>query len=119
MVFIQSQFLGYMLSYFLAIASKHHCFLDTYCFQLLNSCFTIRLNLVINDDMTSILSVDSHVDDSTCRKLMFLPALRAIVPFRAYGIHHLRIACTYDLFAYFCSYALSGYLFYIANFATI
>ena len=69
-----------MLSYFLAIASKHHCFLDTYCFQLLNSCFTIRLNLVINDDMTSVLSVDGHVNDRT--------NVMAIVPFGTYCIHH-------------------------------
>ena len=111
MVFIQSQFLGYMPSYFLAIARKHHGFVDTYCFQLLNSLFTIRLNLVINDDMTSILSVDSYVDN--CTDVM------AIVPFRAYGIHHFRIAHTYDLFAHFGSYALSCDLFYIANLATV
>ena len=111
MVFIQNQFLGYMPSYFLAIARKHHGFVDTYSFQLLNRLFTIRLNLVINDDMTSVLSVDGHVNDRT--------NVMAIVPFGTNGIHHFRIAHTYGLFAYFGSYALSCYFFYIANLTTV
>ena len=76
-----------------------------------NGLCAILFNLIVDDDVTSILAIDGHVDDSAY--------MVAIVPLSTYRIHHLGVTHAYYLTAHTGTDAMTGYLFYFCYLATI
>ena len=95
MVFREMEFVGDMISHFLTIASKHDGTSDAQFLELGDGLSAVRLNLVVDNDMTCIFTINGYMDDGT--------NMMAVVPFCAYGIHHLCIAHTDHLIPYPCT----------------
>ena len=108
-----------MVPHFLTITCQHHGLPNTQLLELGNGFFTVSLDLVIDDNMSCILSVDSHVDNGSRCCLMLVLTLWAVVPLGTDSVHHLCIAHTHDVITYLCADALACYLLDIADVATV
>ena len=79
--------------------------------ELGNGLGTVGLDLVVDNDMARIFTINSYVDDGTY--------MMAIVPFRTNGIHHLRVTHTDDLIPYPGADAMTCNLLDITDDATV
>ena len=86
------EFVGDMISHFLTITSKHDGTSDAKLLELRDGFCAVRLDLVVDDDMARIFTINGYMNDST--------HMMAVVPFCTYGIHHLRITHTDNLIPY-------------------
>ena len=110
-VFREIQFFCHVVSHFLAVTSEHDGFVDAKGLQLRNGLSTVRLDLVVDDDMTCILTIDGHVDDGA--------DMMAVVPLGADTVHHLRVTHADNLVPYPCTDTVTSNFLDIADLATI
>ena len=111
MIVVDTKCLGNMSTYFLTVTSKHHCLTNTHSLQLRDSLSTVFFNLVVDDDMSCVFSVNGNMDDGT--------HMMAVMPLRSNSIHQLCIANTHFSIFYFRFDSLSCYLFHIRQSATV
>ena len=79
--------------------------------QALDGLSTIRLNLIIDDNVSRINAIDGHMD--------YCAHVVTVVPTGANTIHHLCITHTYRLVANAGTDAFAGNLFNIADLTTV
>ena len=111
MVFRETEGLGDVCSHLLTIASEHNGTGDAKGFQGVDGLSTVGLDLVVDDDMTRILPINGHMDNCTY--------MMAVMPLRADGFHHLRIAHADDLIPYPRTDTVTSYLLDIRHLTTI
>ena len=112
MVFVQLQLTSHALCHILTVTCQHYGFLHTQCLQGSNSLFTILFHHIVDEDMSSIFSVNSHMDHGACIAITG-------VPLGTHSIHHFRITHTDYLLTHLGSNALARQLFHIAHLAAI
>ena len=83
-VFGEVERMGDQFAHLLTITREHHRLGDTKARQTGYGFSTVVFDLVVDDNVTSIFAIDSHMDDGS--------HMMAVVPFRAHCIHHLRIS---------------------------
>ena len=103
--------LRYMLSHFLSVAGEHDRAFDAQLLEFVDAFNAIVLDMVVDDDVACILSVDSHMDDSA--------DMMAWMPLCTYGFHHALIAHTDDVVLNLCANALSCHFFHMADAASV
>ena len=103
--------LRHVVGHLLAVASKHDSLVDAKGMELGNGLSTIRLDLVVDDDMTSILTIDRHMDNGT--------DVMAVVPTSADGVHHLCITHADNLIPYPCTDAVTCNLLNISDLTAV
>ena len=103
--------LRHMVGNFLAIASEHDGLRNAKCLQLNNGLRTVGLDLVVDNNMACILTINRHMDDST--------DVMTVVPLRPNGIHHLRVAHADDFVPYPRTDTMTRNLLDIADMTTI
>ena len=113
------EFIGDMISHFLTITSKHDGTSDAKLLELGNGLSTVGLDLVVDDDMACIFTIDGYMNDSAGIGMMSMSALRAVVPFCTYVIHHLRVANADHLIPYPGADAMTCFLLNITDYAAI
>ena len=72
---------------------------------------TVGLDLVVDHDMTGILTIDGYVDDSS--------HMVAVVPLGTNGIHHLRVSYAYYFLTHFGTDTVTGNLLHIRDLTTV
>ena len=90
MILINAEGLGHMLGHLTTVARQHHRLPHTEGLQGGDGLSTVRLDLIVDDDMSGIRPVDGHMDHRT--RAVLIVALRTVVPLGTHGIHHLRVA---------------------------
>ena len=111
MIFRQAERLSHMLGHLTTVACQHHRLRHAQLFQLADSLTTVFLYFVVDDDVTSILTVNSHMDNRAY--------VVAVAPLGAHGLHHLRIAHCHQFVAHTGTDAVTGYLLYLAYLAAV
>ena len=100
-----------MVGHLLAVASKHDGLLHPQRLKSGNGLSTVRLDLVVDDNMAGILTVDGDVDDGA--------NVMAVMPLGANSVHHLCITDADDLIPYPCTDAVTCNLLNISNLTAI
>ena len=109
--FIQAELSSHVLAYLTAIACQHHGLLHAQTLELGDSLCTALLDSIIDDDMTSILSIDGYMDDGS--------HLFAIVPLGTDALHHLLVAYANYLAVYLGTDSMTSDFFHISHLAAI
>ena len=112
MVFVQLQLTSHALCHILTVTCQHHGFLHTQCLHGSNSRFTILFHHIVDEDVSRIFSINSHMDNGARIAITGMPL-------GSHSIHHLRIAHTDHLLTHLGSNALARQLFHITHLATI
>ena len=78
-----------MIGHLTTVAGEHHRLLHTEGLQRCDGLGAVGLDLVVDDDMTGIFTIDGYMDNGT--------HMMAVVPMGTDDIHHLRVAHTDDV----------------------
>ncbi len=108
MICIDAYLLCHPTGYFLTVTGQHHRLHDTQRLQTFDGLLTVRLHLVVDDNMTGIDTIDVHMDDGTV-------IIVTAVPLRTNSIHHLGITHADGLTAYLGTNTLAGQLFHVGD----
>ena len=111
MILRQAERLSHMLGHLTTVACQHHRFRHAQLFQLADGLTTVVFDFIVDDDVTSILTVNSHMD--------YRAYVVAVAPPGAHGLHHLRIAHSHQFVAHTGTDAVTGYLLDLAYLAAV
>ena len=107
MILSELKLLSNVFGHFLAVTGKHYRSSHTQRFQSCNCLRTVVLHLIINDNVSRIFTIDSHMDNRS--------NMVTIMPLRANSIHHLGVAHTDQLSAHISPNSLTSNLFHLAH----
>ena len=107
----QTKRLSHMLGHLTTVACQHHRLRHAQLFQLADSLTAVVFDFIVDDDVTSILTVNSHMDNRAY--------VAAVAPLGTHGLHHLRIAHCHQFVAHTGTDAVTGNLLYLAYLAAV